>query len=396
MIIDHQVKMSKRTSLQASLFTYFTKAQKTNTASDSSTSARPSVSEASTSSSFSTCTEISEVSPEESNLLIHQFDLGNYVGNKLDDDSKFKLLSTPWTPGEDFKFPVSERYWRRKHEEENREKLFPIVEAIKFCGRQELALRGTNDSGPVSVTDEEPVTNDGNFRAISRMRMECGDTKLLKHSENIALNATYMSAKVQNDLISICGEIIQKGIVKCLNEAKVFPVSVDETADISGHEQLSLCVRHTKKVETCYVVEEDFLGFEKVDNTTAQPLADTIIASLKNLDIDCNNMVGQGYDGAAVMKEDSTSQLKKRFTDHKKVIAAMNTLIPTVCSEKETPFPREDLVTYEDLVELDEAQGEFQLWKLLWQGKSPSDRPPCAIEAVGECNGNCIPTFICC
>ncbi|KAG5871948.1 hypothetical protein JTB14_022423 [Gonioctena quinquepunctata] len=258
--------MSKRTSLQASLFTYFTKAQKTNTASDSSTSARPIVSEASTSSSFSTCTEISEVSPEESNLLIHHFDLGNYVGNKLDDNLKFKLLSTPWTPGEDFKFPVSvsgnknlrfQRQWldrypwlvytendgalckycvlfshhtvgkggnqapkslvtvsykkwkhaiedfeshqskqyhheavvkgsnflktmqnqhldirnvidsgRRKQVEENREKLFSIVETIKFCGRQELALRGTNDSGPVSVTDEEPVTNDGNFREM--------------------------------------------------------------------------------------------------------------------------------------------------------------------------------------------------------------------------------------
>ncbi|KAK4876497.1 hypothetical protein RN001_009003 [Aquatica leii] len=145
---------------------------------------------------------------------------------------------------------------------------------------------GTNDSGPVSVTDKEPVTNEGNFKAILRMRMKCGDTKLLKYCENMALNATYISAKVQNDLISICGKIIQKEIVKCLNEAKVFSVLVDKTSDISGHEQLSLY----------------FLGFVKFDNTTAQPLADTIIASLKNLDIDCNNMVGQGYDGAAVMK----------------------------------------------------------------------------------------------
>ncbi|KAK4880986.1 hypothetical protein RN001_004305 [Aquatica leii] len=255
---------------------------------------------------------------------------------------------------------------------------------------------------------------------------------------------------------------------------------------------------------------------KQVDNTTAQPLADTIIASLKNLDLDCNNMVGQGYDGAAVIKgafngvqaiirksfpralfvhcsshylnlalstltvcrevlqsllcdlitavdhienvishfqdirsniekefsnsfteaknlltnvneeiklprltsvqkyranpntsnpekyyritvaipllEDLTSQLKIRFTDHKKVIAAMYTLIATVCSEKETPFPREDLVMYEDLVELDEAQDEFQLWKLFWQRKSP-DRPSCAIEAVGECNRQLYPNI---
>ncbi|KAK4873121.1 hypothetical protein RN001_015150 [Aquatica leii] len=54
---------------------------------------------------------------------------------------------------------------RRKQVEKNREKLSLIVETVKFCGRQKLVLRGTNDSGPVSVTDEEPVTNDGNFRA---------------------------------------------------------------------------------------------------------------------------------------------------------------------------------------------------------------------------------------
>ncbi|KAK4874632.1 hypothetical protein RN001_013992 [Aquatica leii] len=191
---------------------------------------------------------------------------------------------------------------RTKQVEENREKLFLIVETIKFCGRQELALRGTNDSGHVSVTDEEPVTNDGNFRTILKMRIKRGDTKLLKHCKNIALNATYMSGRVQNDLISICGEIIQKEIVKCFNEAKVFSVLINETSDISGHKQLLLCVRYTKKVKTCYVVKEDFLGFVKVDNTTAQLLAATIIASLKNLDIDCNNMVGQGYDGAAVKK----------------------------------------------------------------------------------------------
>ncbi|XP_044750486.1 52 kDa repressor of the inhibitor of the protein kinase-like [Coccinella septempunctata] len=99
---------------------------------------------------------------------------------------------------------------------------------------------------------------------------------------------------------------------------------------------------------------------------------------------------------AIPLLEDLTSQLKIRFTDHKKVIAALYTLIPTVCSEKETPFSREDLVMYEDLVELDEAQGEFQLWKLFWQGKSPSDRPSwasCAIEAVGECNRQLYPNI---
>nr|XP_042901337.1 uncharacterized protein LOC122269951 [Parasteatoda tepidariorum] len=49
--------------------------------------------------------------------------------------------------------------------EENRERLVPIVETLIFCGRQELALRGTKDSGPLNLDSDEPIINDGNFRA---------------------------------------------------------------------------------------------------------------------------------------------------------------------------------------------------------------------------------------
>lgn len=136
---------------------------------------------------------------------------------------------------------------RKKQVKENRDKLFSIVETIKFCGRQELALRGTKDSGPISLKDEEPLHNDGNFRALLRMRIQCGDRKLINHTESMSLNASYMSPTVQNDLIEICGEIIQKQIVNDITEAKMFSILVDETADIAGHEQLSLCVRYTKK-----------------------------------------------------------------------------------------------------------------------------------------------------
>lgn len=79
---------------------------------------------------------------------------------------------------------------------------------IKLCGRQELALRGTADSGPIFVKGDEPVVNDGNFRAILRMRIKCGDENLIKYVGNV-LNASYISPKIQNEFITICGEIIQ-------------------------------------------------------------------------------------------------------------------------------------------------------------------------------------------
>ena len=40
--------------------------------------------------------------------------------------------------------------FRKNQVEDNRRKLIPIIETIKFCGRQGLALRGTSDSGLIS------------------------------------------------------------------------------------------------------------------------------------------------------------------------------------------------------------------------------------------------------
>lgn len=37
------------------------------------------------------------------------------------------------------------------------------TETAKFCGCRGLALKGTNDSGPIKANDEEPNTNDRDF-----------------------------------------------------------------------------------------------------------------------------------------------------------------------------------------------------------------------------------------
>ena len=78
-------------------------------------------------------------------------------------------------------------------------KLVPIIKTIILCGRQELALRGRNDSGPLDLNIVEPDHNDGNFRALLRMRISCGDKQLINHIENQSLNAMYISPSIQNN-----------------------------------------------------------------------------------------------------------------------------------------------------------------------------------------------------
>ncbi|XP_022170825.1 zinc finger MYM-type protein 1-like, partial [Myzus persicae] len=145
----------------------------------------------------------------------------------------------------------------------------------------ELALRGRNDSGPLDLNIVEPDHNDGNLRALLRMRISCGDKQLINHIENQSLNAIYISP------------------------TKSFSVLVDETTDISRIEQLTLCIRYIDSVETTntinYVLREDFLQFVPVHSTTGQNLASVIINSLQALGINDKYMVGQGYDGAASM-----------------------------------------------------------------------------------------------
>ncbi|XP_060869648.1 52 kDa repressor of the inhibitor of the protein kinase-like [Metopolophium dirhodum] len=149
----------------------------------------------------------------------------------------------------------------------NRKRLLPIIETIILCGRQEIAFRGTNDSGPLSSKDVEPEQNDGHFRALLRMREQ---------------------------------------IVEKINKSKCFSVLVDETTDISCFEQLSLCVWYLEqsidaKNDITYVLKEDFLQFIPVYSTTGQNLATVILENLKRLGVNSRYMLGQGYDGAASM-----------------------------------------------------------------------------------------------
>ncbi|KAJ8880980.1 hypothetical protein PR048_017453 [Dryococelus australis] len=92
-------------------------------------------------------------------------------------------------------------------------------------------------------------------------------------------NAMYKSPKIQNQIIDICGDIINENIVHKLNKAKCFAVLVDETTDIRTVEQFSLCVRWL--------------------HLTGQGIAETIIAPLKHHSIHDDYLIGRGYNGAS-------------------------------------------------------------------------------------------------
>jgi hypothetical protein len=74
---------------------------------------------------------------------------------------------------------------------------------------------------------------------------------------------------------------------------------VDETADIAGIKQVSICARYVNR-ETC-TLHEDFLQFVPIADLTGKGLATLILDNLKHFGIETQYLRGQGFDGAAAM-----------------------------------------------------------------------------------------------
>jgi hypothetical protein len=93
---------------------------------------------------------------------------------------------------------------------------------VIFCGRQAIALWGHRDFG--TLTTENPVENDGNFRALMRLNLKAiklsGDESYQLARIIVQKNAQYTSRKIQNEIIGSCHEIILFEIVNEVNNSK--------------------------------------------------------------------------------------------------------------------------------------------------------------------------------
>jgi hypothetical protein len=181
---------------------------------------------------------------------------------------------------------------------ENRQTIVPIIDTVILCGVQEMALRGHRDSGKNSIITAPTDKNQSNFRAILRYRAK-GDELLKNALEGPGERNKYTSPTIQNEIIDSCNALILERVVSEVNAAKCFSVLADETADISGVEQVSLCVRYVDL--TTLKIKEHFLQFVPTADVTGEGLAKVILNNLREFGIDKKYLRGQGYDGAAAM-----------------------------------------------------------------------------------------------
>ena len=96
-----------------------------------------------------------------------------------------------------------------------------------------------------------------------------------KHFPQMVGNAKYTSLTIQNEILEIASTMVVKEFVAEANESFT-SVTVDESCDISGKQQVSIVLRYTRNDE----VNVSFTGFVKMFSVSAKCISAAILARL--------------------------------------------------------------------------------------------------------------------
>ena len=165
--------------------------------------------------------------------------------------------------------------------------ILSIIDIVISLGQRGIPLRGNWSSSD--------KVEDGNFSFFVGWKSQF-DTELKDRLKHACPNAKYTSPTIQNKIIELCEASIREKILSQVSN--YWSLLADETQDCSSSEQVSVCVRY---IDARGDVNEDFLGFVKLEKMDAQIIADILLSTIQSWGLDMSKLVAQGYDDANVM-----------------------------------------------------------------------------------------------
>ncbi|XP_065672198.1 uncharacterized protein LOC136090022 [Hydra vulgaris] len=166
-----------------------------------------------------------------------------------------------------------------------REILKIVVDAILFCAKNNIALRGSNEK----IGDP----NSGIFLNLIEFASHYNRTlkeRIEKYKKGFV---SYFSPIIQNEIIKLIGDKTRNEIISRIKKSKYYTILFDCTPDISKKEQMSQMIRYVHVDSNGKVmIEESFIDFIHSHEKTGEGLTTEFLNKLKGDKLDINDARG--------------------------------------------------------------------------------------------------------
>jgi len=173
--------------------------------------------------------------------------------------------------------------------------LHRLLDITMFLAKQNISFRGHKE--------HEFSENKGNFLELVEL-ISHYDPVLREHlvrKRTSGNTISYLSPKIQNELISLLGNTVKQKIIDDIKKSKYYGIMFDSTPDASHQDQLSQIIRYVYIENEKVEVRESFLGFYILSGKKAVDVTNTILNIIDEEGLDINLCRSQGYDNASTM-----------------------------------------------------------------------------------------------